>query len=55
MPRIFKDLEAVCLQVNLLQVNLISTSAEINQLKYTILLLAIYAQFALRILPLPAK
>ena len=33
MPRIFKHLEAGCLQVNLM-----STSAQINQLKYTILL-----------------
>ena len=32
MPRIFKQLEAGCLQVNLM-----STSAQINQLKYTIL------------------
>ena len=32
MPRIFKHLEADCLQVNLM-----STSAQINQLKYTIL------------------
>ena len=32
MPRIFKHLEASCLQVNLM-----STSAQINQLKYTIL------------------
>ena len=32
MPRIFKHLEAVCLQVNLM-----STSAQINQLKDTIL------------------
>ena len=32
MPRIFKHLEAGCLQVNLM-----STSAQINQLKYTIL------------------
>ena len=32
MPRIFKYLEAGCLQVNLM-----STSAQINQLKYTIL------------------
>ena len=31
MPRIFKHLEACCLQVNLM-----STSAQINQLKYTI-------------------
>ena len=31
MPRIFKHLEAGCLQVNLM-----STSAQINQLKYTI-------------------
>ena len=31
MPRIFKQLEAGCLQVNLM-----STSAQINQLKYTI-------------------
>ena len=31
MPRIFKHLEAGCLQVNLM-----STSAHINQLKYTI-------------------
>ena len=34
MPRIFINLEAGCLQVNLM-----STSAQINQLKYTILLL----------------
>ena len=33
MPRIFKQLEAGCLHVNLL-----STSAQINQLKYTLLL-----------------
>ena len=33
MPRIFKHLEAGCLQVNLM-----STSAQINLLKYTILL-----------------
>ena len=33
MPRIFINLEAGCLQVNLM-----STSAQINQLKYTILL-----------------
>ena len=33
MPRIFKHLEAGCLQVNLM-----STSAQINQLKHTILL-----------------
>ena len=33
MPRIFKHLEAGCLQVNLM-----STSVQINQLKYTILL-----------------
>ena len=32
MPTIFKHLEAGCLQVNLM-----STSAQINQLKYTIL------------------
>ena len=32
MSRIFKHLEAGCLQVNLM-----STSAQINQLKYTIL------------------
>ena len=32
MPRIFKHLEAGCIQVNLM-----STSAQINQLKYTIL------------------
>ena len=32
MPRIFTNLEAGCLQVNLM-----STSAQINQLKYTIL------------------
>ena len=32
MPRIFKHLEAGCLQVNFM-----STSAQINQLKYTIL------------------
>ena len=32
MPRIFKHLEAGCLQVNLM-----STSTQINQLKYTIL------------------
>ena len=32
MPRLFKNLEAGCLQVNL-----VSTSAQINQLKYTIL------------------
>ena len=32
MPRIFKHLEAGCLQVNLM-----STSAQINQLKHTIL------------------
>ena len=32
MPRIFKHLESGCLQVNLM-----STSAQINQLKYTIL------------------
>ena len=32
MLRIFKHLEAGCLQVNLM-----STSAQINQLKYTIL------------------
>ena len=32
MPRIFINLEAGCLQVNLM-----STSAQINQLKYTIL------------------
>ena len=32
MPRVFKHLEANCLQVNLM-----STSAQINQLKYTIL------------------
>ena len=32
MPRIFINLEAGCLQVNLM-----STSAHINQLKYTIL------------------
>ena len=32
VPRIFKHLEAGCLQVNLM-----STSAQINQLKYTIL------------------
>ena len=32
MPRIFINLEAGCLQVNLM-----STSTEINQLKYTIL------------------
>ena len=32
MPRIFKHLEAGCLQVNL-----VSTSAQINQLRYTIL------------------
>ena len=32
MPRVFKHLEAGCLQVNLM-----STSAQINQLKYTIL------------------
>ena len=32
MPRIFIHLEADCLQVNLM-----STSAQINQLKYTIL------------------
>ena len=32
MPRIFINLEADCLQVNLM-----STSAQINQLKYTIL------------------
>ena len=33
MPRIFKPLEAGCLQVNLM-----STSAQINQLKYTTIL-----------------
>ena len=33
MPRIFINLEVGCLQVNLM-----STSAQINQLKYTILL-----------------
>ena len=32
MPRILKNLEVRCLQVNLM-----STSAQINQLKYTIL------------------
>ena len=32
MPRVFVNLEAGCLQVNLM-----STSAHINQLKYTIL------------------
>ena len=32
MPRMFINLEAGCLQVNLM-----STSAQINQLKYTIL------------------
>ena len=32
MPRIFKHLEAGCLQANLM-----NTSAQINQLKYTIL------------------
>ena len=32
MPRIFKHFEAGCLQVNLM-----SASAQINQLKYTIL------------------
>ena len=32
MPRVFINLEAGCLQVNLM-----STSAQINQLKYTIL------------------
>ena len=33
MPRIFKHLEAGCLQVNLM-----GTNAQINQLKYAILL-----------------
>ena len=33
MPRIFINLEAGCLQVNLM-----STSAQINQLKYTTIL-----------------
>ena len=33
MPKIFINLEAGCLQVNLM-----STSTQINQLKYTILL-----------------
>ena len=36
MPRIFINLEAGCLQVNLM-----STSAQISQLKYTILYYAI--------------
>ena len=35
MPRIFINLEAGCLQVNLM-----STSAQINQLKYTTILLS---------------
>ena len=42
MPRIFKHLEAGCLQVNL-----ISTSAQINQLKYAVLYyttMSIYGQ-----------
>ena len=37
MPRIFINLEAGCLQVNLM-----STSTQINQLKYTILYYTIY-------------
>ena len=37
MPRIFINLEAGCLQVNLM-----STSAQINQLKYTILYYTIF-------------
>ena len=37
MPRIFINLEAGCLQVNLM-----SISAQINQLKYTILYIYIY-------------
>ena len=37
MPRIFINLEAGCLQVNLM-----STSTQINQLKYTILYYYIY-------------
>ena len=38
MPRIFKHLEADCLQINLM-----STNAQINKLKYTILSLGGYA------------
>ena len=37
MPRIFINLEVGCLQVNLM-----STSAQINQLKYTILYTILY-------------
>ena len=37
MPRIFKHLEAGCLQVNVM-----STSAQINQLKYTIQLSGLF-------------
>ena len=37
MPRIFINLEAGCLQVNLM-----STSAQINQLKYTTILTTTY-------------
>ena len=40
MPRIFKHLEA-----DYLQVNIMSTSAQINQLKYTILYYTIYFIF----------
>ena len=39
MPRIFKHLETGCLQVNLM-----STSAQINQLKYTIYIYTLYPQ-----------
>ena len=37
MPRIFKHLEAGCIQVNLMNI-----SAQINQLKYTLIYYTIY-------------
>ena len=40
MPRIFKHLEAGCLQVNLM-----STSAQINKLKYTILYYTLFIRW----------
>ena len=56
MPRIFKYLEAGCLQVNVM-----STSAQINQLKYTILnllaplVLSIISLYSAPPPPLPLK
>ena len=48
MPRILKHLEAGCLQVNLT-----TTSAQINQLKYTILYYTILNLYSITNVTLP--